>query len=169
MKTSSTIFASSYGSQFAEPQVCEKYCVFERGGTLYAILATSVREISLRPRYAQIPDSHPMLLGLAHLRNEFLPLVRDEEPTGLGNGRESSESQVVVVTSENGPWGLLVDRVVGLVPLEMSLCTDVLGSRGWAASVMGSATLDHRIVRVLDERSLYRKITEEFNRYWTCE
>jgi hypothetical protein len=43
------------------------------------------------------------------------------------------------------------------------------GAQGWQAAVMGSATLDHRVVRVLDERALHRMATETLNRYWTRE
>jgi hypothetical protein len=41
------------------------------------------------------------------------------------------------------------------------------GAQGWLAAVMGSATLEHRVVRVLDERALNRLATETLNRYWT--
>ncbi len=52
-------------------QTCEKYCVFERGEAVFAILATSVREVGLRPKISTVPGSHPFLAGLGHVRNEF--------------------------------------------------------------------------------------------------
>jgi chemotaxis signal transduction protein len=149
-------------------QACEKYCVFDRGDTLFAILATSVREVGLRPKISTVPGSHAMLAGLGHVRNEFLPFLQLNTSSNYGKPH-GDESQMVIVSGDNGPWGLLVDHVLGLMPLEVSLCSDVHGAQGWMAAVMGSATLDHRVVRVLDERALYRLATETLNAYWTCE
>jgi chemotaxis signal transduction protein len=150
-------------------QACEKYCVFQRGDSLFAILATSVREVGLRPKISSVPGSHEILAGLAHIRNEFLPFVRLNESAGYDQRGPSDEAQMVIVSGDNGPWGLLVDRVIGLLPLEVSLCSDMHGAQGWLAAVMGSATLDHRVVRVLDERALNRLATETLNHYWIDE
>jgi chemotaxis signal transduction protein len=150
-------------------QACEKYCVFERGDAVFAILATSVREVGLRPRISSVPGSHDILAGLGHIRNEFLPFVRLNESAGYERRGSGEEAQMVIVAGDNGPWGLLVDRVIGLLPLEVSLCSDMHGAQGWLAAVMGSATLDHRVVRVLDERALSRLATETLNRYWANE
>ncbi|MCA9152083.1 MAG: chemotaxis protein CheW [Planctomycetales bacterium] len=144
----------------------EKYCVFEHGGSTFAILANAIREVGLRPAHARVPDAPPMLAGVVHLRNEFLPLLRDPEAFEPELPCGPRESQVVIVNGENGPWGLLVDRVIGLLPLDVSLSSGATGNRGLAAAVMGSATLEHRIIRVLDERSLHRSISEQLNRYW---
>ena len=76
---------------------------------------------------------------------------------------------MVIISGDHGPWGLLVDRVIGLIPLEVSLCSDVHGAQGWLAAVMGSATLEHRVVRVIDERALYRLATDTLNQYWSRE
>jgi chemotaxis signal transduction protein len=148
-------------------QNCEKYCVFQRGDNLYAVLATAVREVGLRPAIALVPDSHPLLAGLGHLRNEFVPLLVDRDRSDHTRVGLRDERQVVVISGENGAWGLLVDRVVGLVPLEVSLCGESRTAPGWSAAVMGAATLDHRVVRILDERSLYRSVAETLNGYWT--
>jgi chemotaxis signal transduction protein len=148
-----------------DEHLCEKYCVFERGDALYAILGTSVREVGLRPKISTVPGSHPMLAGLGHIRNEFLPCLRLSDPSGYDKSL-GHESQMVIISGDNGPWGLLVDRVIDLLPLEVSLCSDKQGFQGWLAAAMGSATLDHRVVQVLDERALYRLASETLNRYW---
>jgi chemotaxis signal transduction protein len=150
-------------------QASEKYCVFERADTVCAILATSVREVGLRPEISTVPGSHSMLAGLGHIRNEFLPFLRLNVAGGFDPHAGGSEPQMVIVSGDNGPWGLLVDRVIGLLPLDVSLCSEMHAAQGWLAAVMGSATLEHRVVRVLDERALYRLATETMNRYWAHE
>ena len=79
-------------------------------------------------------------------------------------GRDCPEQQIVVVSSASGPWALLVDRVVGLLPLEVSLCSDVGASHGWSAAVMGSATHQKQIVQVLDANALFRLAEDALNR-----
>ncbi len=150
-------------------QASEKYCVFQRGDSVYAILATAVREVGLRPKVARVPDSHGMLAGLGHLRNEFFPLLRDRDSDHGILVEDDHEAQVVVLSGDQGPWGMLVDRVIGLFPLDVSLCGEVQGAQGWSAAAMGAATLDRRVVRVLDERALYRAVADAFSRYWSCE
>ncbi|MBJ42792.1 MAG: hypothetical protein CMJ80_05840 [Planctomycetaceae bacterium] len=147
-----------------ETQPCEKYCVFERDSQVYGVLATSVQEVGLRPNIAPVPDSHPMLAGLGRVRNDFVPLLHAESQSTRTT--RDSESQVVVMMGDHGPWGLLVDNVVGIVPLEVSLCSESHGTQGWSAAVMGAATTDGRVVQVLDERSLYRFSVSLFRQFW---
>lgn len=159
-------FAPSLVPGGGDVQNCEKYCVFERGNNLYGVLATAVREVGLRPAVAHMPDSHPLLAGLGHLRNEFVPLLVDQDRADQLRRPTGEERQVVVIGGENGAWGLLVDRVLGLMALEVSLCGESRTAPGWSAAVMGAATWDHRVVRILDERALYRSVADSLNSYW---
>lgn len=146
-----------------ESQLCEKYCVFQRGNHVYGVLAASVREVGLRPNLAVVPDAPPALAGLGRVRNDFVPLLRNDAESVVTRGQET---QIIVIASDQGPWGLLVDRVIGLFPLEVSLCADQQGAHGWSAAVMGSATWNGQVVQVLDDRALYRLSCSVFNQYW---
>ncbi len=145
----------------------EKYCVFQRGNETLAILATAVREVALRPSIALVPDADPMLAGLCHLRNEFLPVVQLSDYEGAF--RESPHQQIMVFTAANGSWALLVDRVIGLVPLEVSLSSQVGSAGGWTSALMGSASHEDQIIQVLDANALFRFVEESLNRYWGGE
>jgi chemotaxis signal transduction protein len=149
-------------------QSCEKYCVFQRRNSTFGLLASVVQEVALRPQIAVVPDADPLLAGICHLRNEFLPVLRLSE-FSLEQGPQSSGQQIVVISAANGPWALLVDRVIGLVPLEVSLCSDVGATHGWSAAVMGSATHESQIVQVLDTNALLRFAEQILNRYWRGE
>lgn len=149
----------------AELQACEKYCVFEVGTSTLAVLATAVREVALRPQIAPVPDSNRLLAGLCHLRNEFLPVVNLHDVEMAFNS-PSRGRQVIVITAGNGPWALVVDRVIGLVPLEVSLSSEASTTLGWTSSVMGSASHDDRIVQVLDANSLFRYFDDALGVFW---
>jgi two-component system chemotaxis response regulator CheV len=145
---------------------CDKYCVFASGVTTFALRATAVREVGLRPKIALVPDSHPMLAGLAHIRNEFVPVLRIAGADSGSNSDDRLARHLVILASDSGPWGFLVDNVIGLLPLEVSMCSEFKGGLSWSAAVMGSATIDHRVVHVLDERALQRFSADALSRFW---
>jgi len=106
-----------------------------------------------------------MLVGLCHLRNEFLPVVQLRD--GVFDVNSSSQNQqIVVVSAAGGSWALLVDRVIGLVPLEVSLSSEGSSAIGWSSSVMGSASHDDQIVQVLDANALFRYFDASLSQSW---
>jgi chemotaxis signal transduction protein len=146
----------------------EKFCVFQRATATFGLLASVVREVALQPSLTVVPDADPLLAGICHIRNEFLPVIRLSEFT-VRQELVAGEQQIVVISAANGPWALLVDRVIGLLPLEVSLCSDVGASHGWSAAVMGSATYRNQIVQVLDANALLRLADDVLSRYWRGE
>ena len=146
-------------------QTCERYCVFQYGDACFGVLATTVREVALRPKVSVVPGAGSMLVGLCHLRNEFLPVVQLRD--GVFDVNSSSQNQqIVVVSAAGGSWALLVDRVIGLVPLEVSLSSEGSSAIGWSSSVMGSASLDDQIVQVLDANALFRYFDASLSQSW---
>lgn len=143
-------------------QACEKYCVFELGRRAYALLATSVREVGICPSITIVPGAAEVLAGLGHIRNEFVPIL-DFGTSGARTRRPGRENQVVVISGDHAAWAILVDRVMGLEPLEVSLRSDEGQSLGIGAAVMGTATVESRVVQVLDERALYRHVASLLN------
>jgi purine-binding chemotaxis protein CheW len=146
----------------------EKFCVFQRASATFGVLASVVREVALQPSVTFVPDADPLLAGICHIRNEFLPVIRLSE-FSVRKEISVGEQQIIVISSANGPWALLVDRVIGLLPLEVSLCSDVGASHGWSAAVMGSATYRNQIVQVLDANALLRLAEDVLSRYWRGE
>lgn len=151
-----------------ETQACEKYCVFQQGRTTSAVLASVVREVALTPKIAMVPDADPLLAGVCHLRNEFMPVLRGLN-TLRGDLLDATSQQIVVISVSGGPCAMLVDRVLGLVPLDVSLGSDAGTVQQGALSVMGSATYQGQIVRVLDANAVCRNIEESLNRFWQQE
>ena len=106
-----------------------------------------------------------MLVGLCHLRNEFLPVVQLRD--GIFNVNSLAQNQqIVVVSAAGGSWALLVDRVIGLVPLEVSLSSEGSSAMGWSSSVMGSASHNDKIVQVLDANALFRYFDASLSEDW---
>ena len=144
----------------------EKYCVFRHGGSVFALPANSVVEVSGSPVMVPIPDSDPVLAGVAHLRNEFLPVIELLALAGEPGADEAVERQLLVVKGTNGPWALLIDRVLGLDFLDISNNHDVYQADDWTSAVVGSATFRTEVTRILEPRTLYQLAESVLQRSW---
>lgn len=123
------------------------YCVFRIGSIWLALPAKVVREVMTKPRMVAIPRSHPVLSGMSNLRSEFVPVLNfsslfPEESQG-------QEGFMLVIEEASGDWGLVVDEVTSLVSLEASNAPDE-GREGWETTIVGWASYQEKIVRILD-------------------
>jgi chemotaxis signal transduction protein len=145
----------------------ERYCILRKGDSWFAVPAMAVREVSSCDMTIPIPQSPPVLAGLCHLRDEFLPVLQLRDLAGDESTKANQGGQLLVISGQGGPWALMVDQVVGLDSLEVSLDSDVRVPNGWTAAVMGSATYRDQVVRVLDPNRLYRLAEEELQSEWS--
>lgn len=143
-----------------DQEVGDKYCIASCGETWFAFPAVVVREVAVRPRVVPVPQSNRVLSGLCHLRNEFLPVLRASVLLGLDDTVESDE-RMIVMTGVDGPWGLLVDSVAALEPLEISYVHDWESADAWSSSMTGTASYRDQIVQVLDPEVLHRFIVDQ--------
>ncbi|MEZ6115831.1 MAG: chemotaxis protein CheW [Pirellulaceae bacterium] len=145
-----------------EVSACDQYCLFRtRNREAFAVLATSVREVMPVPNITPIPLSDPLLAGLCHVRNEFLPVVHSDR-----RNNDIREKQMMVMFSPTGPWGLLVENVLGLAQLEVSLNSVGADGSGLSAAVMGTASHEHEIIRVLDNNTLLQHFERQLRSHW---
>ena len=79
---------------------------------------------------------------------------------------QDSEKQMIVMIGSQGPWGLLIDRAVGLVPLETSISTFSECDDHWSKVVIGSATYSSHVLEVLDATAVYQYASNLLNSYW---
>lgn len=140
----------------------DQYCVFHLDEDWFAVLATSVREIDSRPEIVQFPKSSQHLVGLCHVRNEFIPVT--ELTT---EGQYENRKQMAVITSPGGTWAILIDEVVTLTNLDFSMSSSGDNNPLVAKAVMGTATYNGRIVRVFDVNAVYRELEKTLSQAWT--
>ncbi len=141
------------------------HCVFRRGTSWFALPALSVREVLLRPAIAHVPSTGPLLTGLCHVRSEFLPVLNLGPLLGGDASSHATEAQMLVVTSGDGNWGLLVDQVAALTSLETSVSAEG-NSNSWFAAVLGWATYHDQVVRVLEPSIFYRLAEAALEQEW---
>jgi chemotaxis signal transduction protein len=135
-----------------------------------------IRKVMPRPPLVAVPWTGPSLVGLCHVRGEFLPVLtldrllsctdlQDERfmivvNETAGPWRGSSGTAVPLSshtpdgnpepTARGGPWGILADEVATLAALELSSAPEADGEGGWPSAVTGWATHERGVVRILD-------------------
>lgn len=132
------------------------FCIFGVGDSTFAASATQIREIASKPDYSAIPCKSANLAGLWHEGTEFLPIIRLPFQSDL---RPDRETQVLVIDSLQGHWGLLVDQVITVAEIDYAVAGETNESE-WSSAVLGMATWENRSVRVLQLDAVYR-ITEQ--------
>ncbi|WP_417850815.1 chemotaxis protein CheW [Thalassoglobus sp.] len=135
------------------------YCVFRRGSVWLALPAQVIREVMPRPKFVSVPRTNRFLSGLSHIRSEFVPVLNlsailPEEPYG-------SDEYLMIIEERDGDWGLLVDELDTLVELEPSNSPEEL--EGWDSTVIGWATYNDNIIRILDSIRIYELASRELN------
>jgi chemotaxis signal transduction protein len=141
-----------------DPTSCEKYCILRRGSSWFGLPAYMVREITLAENMVPVPGTPKVLVGLCHMRSEFVPVVRLPSLSAEERASAAPAGQLLVLTGAQGPWGLAVDEVETLEPLEVSVSTDPRGADSWSAAVMGSASYRGHVVHVLDPNAFYQAV-----------
>lgn len=144
----------------------DRYCLFRSGNMWFAVPALTVREVSYRPRMVSVPGSPQLLAGLCHFRNEFLATLSLRPLSGAYEVCESLEAQIIVLNGDNCAWGLLVDEVISLAPLEPSVGSYSAEDDGWSELIAGWATYGDHSVRVLDPQAIYDRAAEVIQTSW---
>ena len=148
-------------------QNSERYCVFQSGDTWYAMPALAVRRVAPRPQLTPISQSDPLLLGLAHLQNEFVPVVSLRALTQVQYGSSSElEKQLLVLIGHQGVWGLLIDQVVNLAHLETSYSSFACQEDRWSVVTVGSASYRDQVLQILDPVALYSYASGLLEVFW---
>lgn len=115
----------------APPENPEEYLSFLLEGECYAMPLSAVRELGKVPPLTEIPRAEPRLLGVMYLRGEVVPVydvklklrLTDKAPVVAGPDAPPPPrpARIIVVRTEEGPAGIWVDSVSGVVRLRPSM------------------------------------------------
>jgi chemotaxis signal transduction protein len=145
----------------------DRYCVFRSGDDWYGIPALSIRSIVPRPPVSRTPCSDPILQGISHVQNEFVPVISFQSLTQIQYDSEpGSEQQLLIMSSPQGPWGLLIDQAIALAALETSISTFSGQNDKWSSVTIGSATYQNNVIQILDPVAMYEYAGNLLEMYW---
>lgn len=144
----------------------DKYCVFRSGPEWYALPALAVRYVAEVPKLYDVPQTDAALAGVCHLRNEFLAVVHLDVLRGAAEP-SSEPRQLIVVNCAHGSWGLLVEQVSSLEPLDSAMSAES-DRGGFADAVIGAATRQGEFVRLLEPNRLYQLAEQRLRAVWNA-
>lgn len=147
------------------------YCVLVCRGESFAFPASAVRNVTPACELSPLPVSHSGLAGLTYMHKEFVPVFDLQSWIQPGQIFPENGQQTIFLNSDFGPWGILIDQVLGLESIEVSFN----GTRnsetrsetpGWPGVNIGSATFQERFVSVLDADLLFGLVNDHLRNHW---
>lgn len=140
-----------------------EYIAFWLSGECYAAAIEALREIVKVPPLTEIPRGPENLLGVMNLRGEVMPVYDLKKRLRLVDhvvkiaGPEAPpnvlprQSRVLVLNASDGPWGVVVDSVTGVVRLKPStLEAPPPGLRGDRDCIVGLGRKRDQLFILLD-------------------
>nr|WP_242588555.1 chemotaxis protein CheW [Corallococcus macrosporus] len=153
------------GSDDLSPPLLEEepveYLAFRLETECYAVPILAVREICKVPLLTEIPRAEPHLLGVMNLRGELLPVydvklrlrLAEAPPVVAGPdaGLPPRAARILVLKTDDGPAGVWVDSVAGVVRLKPSMVElSPAGLRGDRDCVAGLGRKGSQLYILLD-------------------
>ncbi|GBE17681.1 MAG TPA: chemotaxis protein CheW [Euryarchaeota archaeon] len=131
--------------------------VFTLGEEELAFEIQSVREIIRVPRITKVPNASEFVEGVINLRGQIKPVINLRRMLGLPVAEVSSEGKIIIIESHEQTFGVIVDRVVGVLSVETAEITDPSKLLGGDRTdfISGIGRLGERLVIMLTPEMLF--------------
>ena len=129
------------------------------GPQRYGINVFKVREVVSCPPLSVFPDSHESVVGVAHLRNQTIPMIDLQKAIGRQPLADPRQSSVIVTEYNRTVQGFLVPQVLHIVNKrweEILLPPIGAGNTHFLTAV---THLDDEVVEILDVEKVLYNIT----------
>ncbi|HRJ26348.1 MAG TPA: chemotaxis protein CheW [Fimbriimonadaceae bacterium] len=125
--------------------------VFQLGSECYGVDIFRVSEIIQLRDITPVPRTQPYIRGLVNLRGKTIPVVDLRARFGLSS-QDSEDTRIIVVDSEQGQVGMIVDAVREVITLSSQQIEDAppLVTDMSTDFVRGVAKLDESLVTMLN-------------------
>jgi len=149
-------------------------CTFRMAGRLFGVDILDVKEVNENVNVTPIYHAPPDVSGYINIRGQILLVINLHETFGLEHKRKVEQQTiiggkiVVFKQSVDEPFGILVDEVCDVVPVEPKRIVDRHSSAGETAEsrelrrvrdemAIGVYPLEKELLLVLDARRILRK------------
>ena len=126
--------------------------LFHLGGSQhFAINVFKVQEVMQMPRLTRIPDRHPVVRGVTHLRGQTVPVVDLRHAIQMGPLKLNEEDATIIVTEYNMTvQAFLVGGVDRIVNMNWNEILPPPGGSGRQHYLTAITRIDDRIVEIID-------------------
>ncbi|RDE24314.1 chemotaxis protein CheV [Motiliproteus coralliicola] len=127
---------------------------------LFAINVFKVKEVLKLPRLNAIPNSHPVVIGVANMRGQTVPVIDLSAAIGM-RPTEITETAHMIVTEYNGTvQGFLVSDVERILNLDWSDVMPPPVTAGRAHYLTAITRLeDNRLVEIVDVEKVLAEVS----------
>lgn len=135
--------------------------LFHLGGSQYfAINVFKVQEVMRMPRLTRIPDRHPVVRGVTHLRGQTVPVVDLRHAIQMGPLKLNEEDATIIVTEYNMTvQAFLVGGVDRIVNMNWNEILPPPGGSGRQHYLTAITRIDNRIVEIIDVEKVLAEIS----------
>ena len=127
-------------------------------GQSYAINVFKIQEVLRLPTLTQIPDSHPVVKGVTHLRGHTLPVVDLSRAIGMGQVEINDQTTIIVTEYNRTVQAFLVSGVERIVNMNWEEIMPPPKGAGRANYLTAITKVDDRIVEIIDVEKVLAEI-----------
>ncbi len=129
-----------------------QFCTFHLADHYFGIDVLKVQEVVLARELTRVPLAPAAVLGLMNLRGQIVTTIDLRRRLGLPDRPADREAVNVVVRTDDGPVGLVVDEIGDVVAAPATVYENLPETlRGLSRELMlGVYKLDGRLLVVLD-------------------
>ncbi len=127
-------------------------------GQSYAINVFKIQEVLRLPTLTQIPDSHPVVKGVTHLRGHSLPVVDLSHAIGMGQVEINDQTTIIVTEYNRTVQAFLVSGVERIVNMNWEEIMPPPSGAGRANYLTAITKVDDRIVEIIDVEKVLAEI-----------
>merc|ERR1712000_525205 len=134
--------------------------LFHLGGSQhFAINVFKVQEVMQMPRLTRIPDRHPVVRGVTHLRGQTVPVVDPRHAIQMGPLKLDEDDATIIVTEYNMTvQAFLVGGVDRIVNMNWNEILPPPGGSGRQHYLTAITRIDDRIVEIIDVEKVLAEI-----------
>lgn len=134
--------------------------LFSLGGSqLFAINVFKVQEVMRLPHLNEVPDRHPVVRGVTHLRGQTIPVVDLRQAIQMGKHQINEESTIIVTEYNMTVQAFLVAGVERIVNMNWNEILPPPTGAGRQHYLTAITRMDDRIVEIIDVEKVLAEIT----------
>lgn len=127
-------------------------------GQSYAINVFKIQEVLRLTRLTQIPDSHPVVRGVTHLRGHTLPVVDLSHAIGMGRINIDEQTTMIVTEYNRTVQAFLVAGVERIVNMNWEEIMPPPKGTGKSHYLTAITKVDGKIVEIIDVEKVLAEI-----------
>ncbi|AQZ95585.1 chemotaxis protein [Halopseudomonas phragmitis] len=129
------------------------------GQQLFALNVFKIREVLQLPRLTQMPQRHPHVVGVVHLRGQTIPVIDLAAAIGMRAQQVNENSTVIVTEYNNSVQAFVVGGVERIINLNWDTVQPPPRGAGRAHYLTAITRLeDQRLVEIIDVEKVLAEI-----------